>query len=140
MDPFWPFSGIGWSSLFRYHEWALTLTLARVLTQRCECIFSKLHSSQGMSAGNVHKTMHTGQTWRSRYRHFLLVLLSWVVPRDCVATTFSLALQRLPCPLQARKFKISKNVSQQHFPFCCPSTVRLFALEGQSMGRSSSHL
>lgn len=37
---FWPFSGIGWSSLFRYHEWALTLTLARLLTQRCVSVFS----------------------------------------------------------------------------------------------------
>lgn len=83
---FGPFSGIGWSSLFRYHEWALTLTLARLLTQRCECIFSKLHSSEGMSAGNVHKTIHTGQTWRSRYRHFLVVLLSRGVTRDCPTT------------------------------------------------------
>lgn len=78
--PFWSFGHsreIVGSSIFRYHEWVLTLNFGQTLKLVvCGYIFSKLHSSQGMFAGNVHKTIQTGQTRLNRYRHFLVVLLS----------------------------------------------------------------
>lgn len=90
--PFWSFGHsreIVGSSIFRYHEWVLTLNFGQTLKSVvCEYIFSKLHSSQGMFAGNVHKTIHTGQTQLNRYRHFLVVLLSRGVTHDCVTTAF----------------------------------------------------